>query len=420
MSDPVYMMPPPEGEDRWAARNMAPAQQAIGAALFAFGTIVYALRVFTRVQLLKNPLRLDDFFTGASLVCCWVFYGCTMGMIAHGGCASNFWQVTQTRYESLLKWTVPVNIFYVLSSDLAKISLLFFYLRLCPERKFRILVQVLVGCFVLYAVVYALISLFGCQPIYASWDLAAQATGKCVDKFGFFLAASVANVVMDLIILLLPLRIVVPLQIPRRQKFSLIFLFATGGFVIIVATYNCILTVKLFSSPNYTWGLAYELCWMYAELTGCVICASASSLKPFFTRCIPGLFSSNAGSYARTSNRGSTKGSYTIKSRRQLSRKKPDAIELQSGDDSESGRKICDDDEAKLWSKPSGHDDNSRVANFVSAEDKPKQAYAKTYDSRMRSNSNSQSQALSGMGGINIVSTTDILYNPREAEGTRS
>lgn len=117
----------------------------------------------------------------------------------------------------------------MLSSDLAKISLLFFYHRLCPERNFRILVQTLVGLFCIYALVYAMISMFGCQPINASWDLAAQATGKCVDKFGFFLAASVANVIMDIVILLLPLRIVVPLQIPRRQKISLLFLFTTGG-----------------------------------------------------------------------------------------------------------------------------------------------------------------------------------------------
>ena len=117
----------------------------------------------------------------------------------------------------------------MLSSDLAKISLLFFYLRLSPERNFRIIIYVLISLFALYGLIYAMISLFGCQPIKASWDLAAQATGKCIDKFGFFLAASVANVVMDLVILLLPLRIVIPLQIPRRQKMSLLFLFTTGG-----------------------------------------------------------------------------------------------------------------------------------------------------------------------------------------------
>ncbi|KAF5663060.1 L-fucose permease [Fusarium circinatum] len=352
MAEEVYMMEPPKGQGRWEAGSAATIQIIFGACLFTLGTVVYGLRILTRVRLLKNPLRLDDFLTGASLIACWVFYACTMGMVAQGGCATNFWQVTQSQYESLLKWTIPVNIFYMLSSDLAKISLLFFYLRLSPERTFRI-------------VIYAMISLFGCHPIKASWDLAAQAIGKCVDKFGFFLAASVANVIMDMVILLLPLRIVIPLQIPRRQKMSLLFLFTTGGFVIIVAIYNCVLTVKLFSSPNYTWGLAYELCWMYAELTGCVICASASSLKPLFKRILPNIFSSHGASYSGPS--GATGGSNALKSRKQLSRKQADAIELQSGDDSESGRKVADDDEATLWPKPQQSFDNGNHQVLVTA-----------------------------------------------------
>ncbi|KAF4987656.1 hypothetical protein FGRMN_10247 [Fusarium graminum] len=350
MDDP-YMMEPPKGQDRWEAGSRGTAQVILGACLFTLATIIYVMRIVTRVRLLKHSLRLDDYLAGASLIACWAFYACTMGMVAQGGCATNFWQVKKSSYEALLKWTIPVNIFYMLSSDLAKISLLFFYLRLSPERSFRLVIQTLIGLFALYALIYAMISLFGCRPIKASWDLAAQATGECVDKFGFFLAASVANVVMDLVILLLPLRIVIPLQIPRRQKMSLLFLFTTGGFVIIVAIYSCILTVKLFSSPNYTWGLSYELCWMYAELTGCVICASASSLKPFFKRIIPSIFSSHGASYGGQS--GAAGGSHGMKSsRRQLSRKQIDAIELQSGDDSESGRKVTDDDEATLWPKP--------------------------------------------------------------------
>ncbi|KAH6963047.1 hypothetical protein DER45DRAFT_609389 [Fusarium avenaceum] len=403
MDDP-YMMEPPKGQDRWEAGSRATAQIILGACLFTLATIVYVMRIVTRVRLLKNPLRLDDFLTGASLIACWVFYACTMSMVAQGGCATNFWQVKQSSYEALLRWTVPVNIFYMLSSDLAKISLLFFYLRLSPERNFRIVIYVLVSLFGLYALIYAMISLFGCQPINASWDLAAQATGKCVDKFGFFLAASVANVVMDLVILLLPLRIVIPLQIPRRQKMSLLFLFTTGGFVIIVAIYNCILTVKLFSSPNYTWGLAYELCWMYAELTGCVICASASSLKPFFKRILPGIFSSHGASYGGPS--GATGESHVIKSsRRQLSRKQADAIELQSGDDSESGRKVTDDDEATLWPKPQQSFDNGYHKVLVSGPGGYAGDGAANNISRYGKNGRTD--------GIEIVSTTEVKYSSR-------
>jgi hypothetical protein len=168
----------------------------------------------------------------------------------YGGAGINFWQVSYDQYEALLvvgvvqnsvspevtnsslQWTIPTNIFYMLSTDFAKVSLLFFYLHLSPDRSFRRLVQGLIACFGLYGVVYALISIFGCVPIYAAWDLVAQATGKCINKTQFFLAASIANVFMDVIILLIPLRIVVPLQIPKRQKLSLIFLFTTGGLYV--------------------------------------------------------------------------------------------------------------------------------------------------------------------------------------------
>lgn len=60
MSDTIYMMPPPDGEGRWAAGSMAPAQVVIGAVLFAFGSVIYGLRIYTRVGIMSNALRLDD------------------------------------------------------------------------------------------------------------------------------------------------------------------------------------------------------------------------------------------------------------------------------------------------------------------------------------------------------------------------
>lgn len=142
---------------------------------------------------------------------------------------------------------------------------------------------------------------------------------------------------------------------------------------------------------------------MYAELTGCVICASASSLKPFFKRILPAFFSSHGASYGQS---GATGGSHAItNSRRQLSRKQADAIELQSGDDSESGRKITDDDEATLWPEPQNSFDNGNGNHkvLVSAPG--------GVDGSARGNSRFQKQGKPD--GIEIVSTTEVLYSPR-------
>lgn len=143
---------------------------------------------------------------------------------------------------------------------------------------------------------------------------------------------------------------------------------------------------------------------MYAELTGCVICASASSLKPFFKRILPGIFSSHGASYGGPS--GATGGSNAIKSRRQLSRKQADAIELQSGDDSESGRKATDDDEATLWPKPQQSFDNGNHQVLVTAP-----GVGSGVAGSRRSNSHYLRNGKPD--GIEIISTTEVMYSPR-------
>jgi uncharacterized membrane protein YhiD involved in acid resistance len=67
MDDP-YMMEPPKGQDRWEAGSRATAQIILGACLFTLATVVYAMRIVTRVRLLKNPLRLDDCKLEAALM----------------------------------------------------------------------------------------------------------------------------------------------------------------------------------------------------------------------------------------------------------------------------------------------------------------------------------------------------------------
>jgi hypothetical protein len=169
------------------------------------------------------------------------------------------------------------------------------YHELSPEKPFRLVVRALTTLFVLYGMIYPLVSIFGCSPINGAWDLNAMTTAQCIDKKRFFLAASITNVCMDLAILLLPVRIVVPLQMAVRQKMEVLLLFAVGGLVTGLATYNSVLTIRLFDSDNYTWIIADEICWMYAELALGVVCVSASSLRPFFVRYLPAIVRSGLG-----------------------------------------------------------------------------------------------------------------------------
>lgn len=54
------MSDPPLGEDRFAAGTQITKMYIIGAIAFTVSTIVFGLRVFTRIYLTKCRLRVDD------------------------------------------------------------------------------------------------------------------------------------------------------------------------------------------------------------------------------------------------------------------------------------------------------------------------------------------------------------------------
>ncbi|KAH8658306.1 hypothetical protein BX600DRAFT_524728 [Xylariales sp. PMI_506] len=341
-----YMGTPPAGEGRWDAPSRVGMLQAVGAVCCTIATIAFSLRAFTRIHITKMSMRADDYLTGISMLMVWAFYAITVCMAKYGGAAHHMWQTTLEEYTAMLQWTLGLATSYILSSEIAKISILVFYHKLSPDNAFRITIKVMIGVLICYSALYILLNIFGCTPVSDAWNITAQAAGttNCIDKGSFYLAAVVINVCIDFIILFLPLRILINLEIPRRRKISLFLLFATGGFTIIAAIINSVLTVRLFKSDDYNWDITIEMCWMYGELTGCVVAASASSLKPFFSVFLPDLM----GMSSKTKSNPQS-NMYPHKSREvKRMRDRDYAIELES-DDAASGKKNQDDDETQLW-----------------------------------------------------------------------
>ncbi|KAF6836082.1 integral membrane protein [Colletotrichum musicola] len=199
----------------------------------------------------------------------------------------------------------------------SKLSVLFLYLRLSPQVWFRRVVYTLVGIVVCYSVVYVLINIFGCKPIEAGWDTTIPSNeASCVDKLTTYLTLSIANIIMDVLILLLPLPVVVPLQMGKRQKFSLILPFGTGAFVCGVATKRTVDLPGLLSSPDYCWDAVTQFVWCFLEVNAGIVCASVPALKPFFMRYLPSIIasrmSSKGGGVSSTGKSGRSRDLNTV------------------------------------------------------------------------------------------------------------
>ncbi|KAI8253570.1 Satratoxin biosynthesis SC1 cluster protein 4 [Colletotrichum sp. SAR11_239] len=161
---------------------------------------------------------------------------------------------------------------------------------------------------------------------------------------------SIANIVMDIVILVLPLKIVIPLQMARRQKASVILLFATGTFVCAAAIKRTIILPPLMKSLDYSWDVAEQFNWSFLEANAGIVCAAVPGLKPFFMRYLPSFLSSRiTGSTARTGKK-SLPYNTVIENNKKRRNMQSESYELQSQDDISEGGSGKVDDETKLWS----------------------------------------------------------------------
>ncbi len=124
-------------------------------------------------------------------------------------------------------WNYAVQILYNPILALVKASILLFLLRLFGQKRgVRRYILWTGAANAGHMVANLTVIVFQCTPVEKAWDFAVP--GTCIDRRVFFTTSSAFNILTDLMILALPLRIFTNLKIPRRTKFALMFLFLLG------------------------------------------------------------------------------------------------------------------------------------------------------------------------------------------------
>lgn len=124
-----------------------------------------------------------------------------------------------------------IQIFYKLTIASTKISILLLYLRIFPGRQLRLLDYALLTFVSCYAVASITATIVQCHPVAAAWN--HDPGGKCINLRVSWYFNGGADMIGDILILLLPMRSVIALQLPRRQKIGLIIIFALGGLYVV-------------------------------------------------------------------------------------------------------------------------------------------------------------------------------------------
>lgn len=84
--------------------------------------------------------------------------------------------------QVLLQENLLAAIFFCAATGLAKGSILLFYLRIFPSKKVVYTVWSVFAFTIAYSLACVFVNIFSCNPVKASWDLTAAATGVCINR----------------------------------------------------------------------------------------------------------------------------------------------------------------------------------------------------------------------------------------------
>ena len=141
-----------------------------------------------------------------------------------------------------------------------KLSFLCFYWRIFPTKFIRI------GCYIIgflclgWMISIQIVNLIQCRPLKAVWYVEMQALPetKCIDLKLFFLGNSIANCVIDLATVLLPIPPILKLHTSPRRRIGIAAIFLLGGMYVTIPIltfrslcYRLVLTIAVSGSAEH-------------------------------------------------------------------------------------------------------------------------------------------------------------------------
>jgi hypothetical protein len=179
--------------------------------------------------------------------------------VADLGLGQDIWTVPFENITAILKVYYFDEDLYLTCLPLVKISMLLFYLRIFPQRWFRISCFVTMGACASYAIAFLLVSVWQCRPIPYAWEnWHGETTGVCNDINAQGWTSAAINVVLDIIVLGLPLTVIAKLQLNKRKKFLFSLMFCVGFLVTIISILR-LQVLASFGGSNFTCKYTHHL-----------------------------------------------------------------------------------------------------------------------------------------------------------------
>ncbi|ROW06945.1 hypothetical protein VMCG_04161 [Cytospora schulzeri] len=253
------------------------------------------LRLFSRWHFNKK-YGVDDWLmvTVAIINVAFVVLGNYAAMLGFG---LDTWYIDPDDLTFALKVFYIGETLYLTLLGLTKVSVLFFYLRLFPNPRFRVLCWA-VMCWVLVSTTtFVTLQIFQCTPlsaIWESWEGNYPVPYHCFDVNALVYAAAGFSIAQDIVILAIPLPLLLRLNTNWRRKVGIVIMFSLGIFVLITSCIRLRFIVQFAKSTNPAWDYTDVLIWSGVEVAVSIIVTSLPAIRVLLISLWPKVFSTGA------------------------------------------------------------------------------------------------------------------------------
>ncbi|KAK2739487.1 hypothetical protein FQN55_009452 [Onygenales sp. PD_40] len=187
-----------------------------------------------------------------------------------------------------LKLFVAAQVIYKVTIALSKISMLFLYLRIFVDKRFRQVCWAIVYIVLAYTVGSSVATIFQCTPIRRAWN--RNVPGTCINLAISWYSNAAFSISSDLAILILPMPVIKSLRLPQRAKIGLMTIFALGIFVCITSVLRALTLDLAATNPDIIWSATNSSMWTVTETNIAIICACMPTYKAPLAKILPRAF----------------------------------------------------------------------------------------------------------------------------------
>ncbi|CRG83763.1 hypothetical protein PISL3812_01119 [Talaromyces islandicus] len=264
----------------YLAQSRQDAVRGVAAIFVALDTIAIVLR-FTSKRIGRVKFGWDDGWITCGYLCSIAIIACSLVDVDSAGLGLHEDLVATINPVKIALWaklTLIIAVLYQLAVVTPKLGILLLYLHIFNRRRLRFVCYA-IGAIVILNCISSIIAIsLICIPLHAFWDHSPGAT--CVDTNSLFRWTSFANIVTDMVMLVLPVPTIIKLNSSVSVKFGIFTTLAMGsvGLVFSILRFAEFFTVD--AVVDVTWSGTNLVIWTMIESSIYSIAACLVACRP--------------------------------------------------------------------------------------------------------------------------------------------